>query len=149
MTNRHQPNRLFENDGNGYFKDVAKERGIADSREGHGAVFLDADLDGDMGELVDGVQCVMLEYGRFRRGHGRVWSLVTGEYRRAKPTLTHSYAPPHTHPSRTSSPGSSGGGSEFVAMRTLAAASHLSQNEYAAHFGGLTTGMTYRIKGNE
>ena len=40
-----------QNDGNGYFTDVAAAHGVADSREGHGAVFLDHDFDGDLGTL--------------------------------------------------------------------------------------------------
>ena len=51
MTNRHQPNRLFENDGFGFFADVASQVGLADTRESHGAVYLDFDLDGDQGIL--------------------------------------------------------------------------------------------------
>jgi hypothetical protein len=43
-----EPNRLYINNGNGTFKEVAKEAGVADSSWGLGASFADIDNDGDL-----------------------------------------------------------------------------------------------------
>ena len=42
------PNLLFLNRGDGYFEEVAEERGVADDRWGYAAGFADVDRDGDL-----------------------------------------------------------------------------------------------------
>ena len=43
-----EPNRLYINNGNGTFKEVARQAGVADSNWGLGASFADIDNDGDL-----------------------------------------------------------------------------------------------------
>lgn len=44
----HEPDRLWRNDGNKRFSEIAAQAGVADQRDGRGAVLLDYDNDGDL-----------------------------------------------------------------------------------------------------
>ena len=46
ITNEYSTNRLFENNGNGYFKEITKEAGLTSNGSSMGASFADVDDDG-------------------------------------------------------------------------------------------------------
>ena len=48
MANSGQSNKLYRNDGNGQFTDIAASAGVDDSDRSAGVVFLDVDGDGDL-----------------------------------------------------------------------------------------------------
>ena len=58
-------NRLYRNRGDGTFEDVAEEAGVASPVDGTGALFFDADSDGDLDLLLAGTG-VLREDGRTR-----------------------------------------------------------------------------------
>jgi len=55
VCNRLSKNRLLQNNGGGFFKDVTDSAGLADSDQSMGAIFYDANLDGHLDLLVSNV----------------------------------------------------------------------------------------------
>ncbi|MCL4539816.1 MAG: VCBS repeat-containing protein, partial [Bacteroidetes bacterium] len=56
--NREGGNKLFLNDGNGHFKDVSKESGLADTMYTYGSAFGDFEDDGRLDLIVAGLTTV-------------------------------------------------------------------------------------------
>lgn len=86
-------NQLFENDGTGVFTDVAREAGVAEWIDGHGAALIDLDLDGLLDIVLSGIRTAPyvfrnegdMQFSRLCNGAGIVqtegltWAVVGGD----------------------------------------------------------------------
>lgn len=75
-TNHVNPNRLFRNNGNGTFTNIAPSAGIASPQDGFGVSWADFDRDGDLDVVIVGHDARRINILRNNGGNSRHWLRV-------------------------------------------------------------------------